>query len=132
MYDPVLALDGSTRSAKEEDMDDPPRVTVNLLRVLRVLLQDPTASHYGTEIGRAARLSGGSLYPLLLRLKQAGILESAWEDVDPSEVGRPRRRLYWLTGEGAEYARRTLQAEQSITPSWGGIPPFPAPGGASA
>jgi hypothetical protein len=48
-------------------------------------------------------------------------------------VGRPRRRLYWLTGEGAEYAQRTLkEAEQSITPSWGGIPPFPAPGGASA
>jgi DNA-binding PadR family transcriptional regulator len=114
-------------------MDDPPRVTMNLLRVLRVLLQDPTASHYGTEIGRAARLSGGSLYPLLLRLKQAGVLESGWEDVDPSEVGRPRRRLYWLTGEGAEYARRTLQeAQRSITPSRSGVPPFPAPGGASA
>lgn len=114
-------------------MDGPPRITMNMLRVFRVLLEDPTASHYGTEIGKAARLSGGSLYPLLLRLEQAGVLESGWEDVDPSEVGRPRRRLYWLTGEGAEYARRELQeAQQSITQGWNGIPPFPVPGGASA
>jgi PadR family transcriptional regulator PadR len=110
-------------------MDGPPRITMNLLRVLRVLLEDPTASHYGTEIGRAARLTGGSLYPLLLRLKQAGVLESGWEDVDPSEVGRARRRLYWLTGEGAEYARRTLQeAQQSITPAGGTFPPSPSRG----
>ena len=114
-------------------MDHPPRVTMNLLKVLLVLLTDPTASHYGTEIGKAARLSGGSLYPLLLRLEQAGVLQSDWEQVDPSEVGRPRRRLYRLTGEGAEYARQTLQeAQQSLTPGAGSIPWFPAPGGASA
>jgi PadR family transcriptional regulator, regulatory protein PadR len=115
-------------------MDGPPRITMNLLKVFRVLLEDPTASHYGTEIGKAARLSGGSLYPLLLRLERAGVLVSDWEDVDPSEAGRPRRRLYWLTSDGAEYARRALQdAQRSITPSWSGIPGFPAPsGGASA
>ena len=104
-----------------------------MAKVLRVLVEDPTASHYGTEIGKAAKLSGGSLYPVLLRLEQAGVLASEREDVDPSEVGRPRRRLYWLTSEGAEFARRTLQeAQRSITPGRGGIPPFPLPGGASA
>jgi PadR family transcriptional regulator, regulatory protein PadR len=106
---------------------------MNVAKVLRVLLEDPTASHHGTEIGRAARLSGGSLYPLLLRLEQAGVLDSDWEDVDPSEAGRPRRRLYWLTSEGVEFARRELQeAQRSITPSRGGVPGFPVPGGASA
>jgi PadR family transcriptional regulator PadR len=120
-------------SPSRREVNDPPRITMNLLKVLVALLADPTTSHYGTEIGKAARLSGGSLYPLLLRLEQAGVLESDWEQVDPSEVGRPRRRLYRLTGEGAEYARRTLQeAQQSLTPSFGRIPGFPVPGGASA
>jgi PadR family transcriptional regulator, regulatory protein PadR len=114
-------------------MDGPPRVTMNVAKVLRVLLEDPTAKHYGLEIGKAARLSGGSLYPLLLRLEQAGVLDSDWEAIDPSEAGRPRRRLYWLTGEGAEYARRELQeVQRSITPGWSGAPGFPVSGGASA
>jgi PadR family transcriptional regulator, regulatory protein PadR len=114
-------------------MDGPPRITMNQLKVLRVMLEDPTASYYGQQIGKAAGLSGGSLYPLLLRLEQAHVLASDWENVDPSEAGRPRRRLYWLTSEGAEYARRTLQeAQRSLSPAWGGIPGFPVPGGASA
>jgi DNA-binding PadR family transcriptional regulator len=117
-------------------MDGPPRITINLLKVLSVVLEDPAARYYGREIGKAAGLSGGSLYPALLRLEQAGVLASDWEDVDPSEAGRPRRRLYWLTSEGAEYARRTLQdARRSLTPTTGRrsrIPGFPAPGGASA
>jgi PadR family transcriptional regulator PadR len=128
-----LAMYGWVLGHEEMELDGPPRTTMNLLKVLCVLLEDPTASHYGTEIGKSARLSGGSLYPLLLRLEQAGVLESNWENVDPSEVGRPRRRLYRLTGEGAKYARQTLQeAQQSLTPGSGRIPWFPAPGGASA
>ena len=114
-------------------MDGPLRVTMNVVKVLRVLLEDPTAKYYGLEIGKAAGLSGGSLYPLLLRLERTGVLDSDWEDVDPSEAGRPRRRLYWLTSDGAEYARRTLQeAQRSITPSRSGVTSFPVSGGASA
>jgi len=115
-------------------LHDPPRITVNLLKVFRVLLEDPTAEYYGLEVGRAAGLSGGSLYPMLLRLEQAGVLVSAWEDVDPSDAGRPRRRVYRFSTAGAEYARRTLrEAQQSLTsPGWGSIPGFPASGGASA
>jgi PadR family transcriptional regulator PadR len=114
-------------------MGGPPRITMNLAKVLRVLVEDPTAKYYGLEIGKATGLSGGSLYPLLLRLEQAGVLASDWEDVDPSEAGRPRRRLYWLTSGGAEYARRTLQeAQRSLTPGWSRTPGFPIPGGASA
>lgn len=109
------------------------RITLNVAKVLRVMVEDPTAQFYGQEIGRATGLSGGSLYPVLLRLEQARVLESGWEDVDPSDAGRPRRRLYWFTSDGAEYARRELQETQrSVTPGWSGIPAFPAPGGASA
>jgi DNA-binding PadR family transcriptional regulator len=114
-------------------MEAPPRITLNVAKVLRVMAEDPTAQYYGQEIGRATGLSGGSLYPVLLRLEQARVLESGWEDIDPSEAGRPRRRLYWFTSDGAEYARRALrEAQRSVTPGWSGAPPFPVQGGASA
>jgi PadR family transcriptional regulator PadR len=120
-------------------MDGPPRITINLLKVLRALLEDPAAEHYGLAVGKAAGLTGGSLYPLLMRLEKARLVVSRWEDADPSEAGRPRRRLYRLTTEGAEFAQEALQdAQQSLTPApertaaWGRTPGFPVPGGASA
>jgi PadR family transcriptional regulator, regulatory protein PadR len=120
-------------------MDGPPRTTINVLRVLRVFLDDPTAERYGLEVGQAAGLRGGSLYPVFGRLEDAGLLTSRWEDTDPSEVGRPRRRLYRLSTEGVEHARQALaEVHQSLTPSeqhapgWGRTAGFPAPGGASA
>jgi len=45
-------------------------------------------------------LSSGTLYPILMRLDEAGWLESRWEKVDPARVGRPRRRLYRITALG--------------------------------
>jgi PadR family transcriptional regulator, regulatory protein PadR len=109
------------------------REQASLRRVLRVLLEDPMAEHYGLEIGKAAGLVGGSLYPLLLRLEQAGILVSDWEEADPSEARRPRRRLYRLTSQGTEYARQALlDAQRSLTLGESRTLGFPVPGGASA
>jgi PadR family transcriptional regulator PadR len=45
----------------------------------------------------------GTLYKALERLQRAGLLESRWEDPNIAAVeGRPRRRLYHVTGLGAE------------------------------
>jgi PadR family transcriptional regulator PadR len=74
-----------------------PRVTWAILKVFKVLLDDPAAKHYGLEIGKASGLPSGSIYPLLMRLEQAELLSSQWEDVDQNAVGRPRRRQYQLT-----------------------------------
>ena len=120
-------------------MYGPPRITLNVLKVLKVLMERPTAQHYGLEVGQAAGLSGGSLYPVLMKLERARLVVSDWEDADPSEAGRPRRRLYRLTAEGSEFARQALRdAQQDLTPSqerapgWGRTPGFPVPGGAPA
>jgi PadR family transcriptional regulator, regulatory protein PadR len=110
-----------------------PRLTWATLKVFKVLLDDPAGRHYGLEVGKAAGLPSGSIYPLLMRLEQAGWLTSDWEDVDPKAAGRPRRRLYQLTGQGAEIGRRALEeAQRDLAPSWGTGPGFPLPGGASA
>jgi FAD/FMN-containing dehydrogenase len=49
------------------------------------------------------------LYPVMARLEGMGWLESSWEDPDLSICdGRPRRRYYQLTKDGAEQARLAL------------------------
>ncbi len=49
----------------------------------------------------------GTLYKALSRMSEAGLLESRWEDAASAETeGRPRRRLYRVTGAGV----RALEA----------------------
>ncbi len=44
----------------------------------------------------------GTLYRALHRLEEAGLVESRWEDPDSAaDEGRPRRRIYRITGAGA-------------------------------
>jgi DNA-binding PadR family transcriptional regulator len=52
----------------------------------------------GLEVG----LKAGSLYPILIRLRDRGFLDATWE-TDPPQ-GRPARHLYRLTAAGAELA----------------------------
>jgi PadR family transcriptional regulator, regulatory protein PadR len=47
----------------------------------------------------------GTLYKALGRLEELGLLTSTWED-EPAPEGRPRRRLYELTGLGVRVAEQ--------------------------
>jgi PadR family transcriptional regulator PadR len=76
--------------------------------VLRVLLDEPTQERYGLEICVAAGLPSGTIHPILARFEGLGWLESRWEEVEPSAAGRPRRRYYRLSPEGAQQARQAL------------------------
>ena len=82
------------------------------LKVLRFFMNDIKAARSGAEIHLATNVGSGTLYPLLMRLEEAGWLSSEWEDVDASEVGRPRRRNYTITGEGQRAAREALEPLQ--------------------
>lgn len=55
--------------------------------------------------GSRALTGHGTLYKALSRLEEFGLLASRWEDAEAAE-GRPRRRLYEFTAEGARVARR--------------------------
>jgi DNA-binding PadR family transcriptional regulator len=45
----------------------------------------------------------GTLYKALERMQRAGLLESRWEEPDAAAAeGRPRRRLYRVTGLGEQ------------------------------
>ena len=62
----------------------------------------------GAEIHKQSGVFTGTLYPMLLRLETAGWMKSEWEDVDPKQVGRPRKRFYWLTAIGQARANVAL------------------------
>jgi DNA-binding PadR family transcriptional regulator len=55
------------------------------------------------ERGARSLTAHGTLYKALGRLEEFGMLRSHWEDGEAAE-GRPRRRLYELTEQGAERA----------------------------
>ena len=82
-----------------------PRMTEPTQRLLREFLNDPTAEKYGLEICKAVGYPAGTVHPLLYKFEELGWLESRFEEIDPSEAGRPRRRYYRLTPDGAELAR---------------------------
>ncbi len=55
--------------------------------------------------------SHGTLYKALARLEAAGMLASRWEDHGlAEEAGRPRRRLYSVTGSGRDAVSRHMAA----------------------
>jgi hypothetical protein len=64
------------------------------------------------RLGRAVPIAGA--------LEAAGWCTSQWENVEPHEAGRPRRRLHKLTGGGQRRAREALSGLQLGTgvPAW--------------
>jgi DNA-binding PadR family transcriptional regulator len=82
-----------------------------ILEAALALLRSGHESFHGFGLAQTMREHGGSraltghgtLYKALGRLEDFGMLASRWEDADAAE-GRPRRRLYELTGEGVRTA----------------------------
>jgi PadR family transcriptional regulator PadR len=72
------------------------------IQVLRALAADPARWRHGYDLGTETGLKAGSLYPILVRLADRGLLEATWED--PLPQGRPPRHLYRLTPAGLELA----------------------------
>ena len=70
------------------------------------------------QAGSRSLTGHGTLYKALGRLEEFGLLSSRWEEAAAAE-GRPRRRLYELTPEGAEKAEHALAetARQPAAPS---------------
>jgi PadR family transcriptional regulator len=65
------------------------------------------------QAGSRSLTAHGTLYKALGRLEQLGLLASRWEDGAAVE-GRPRRRLYELTGEGARTAEPARGTSASV------------------
>lgn len=80
-------------------------------QVLAALLQQPTVWRYGYDLSKQTELQSGTLYPILMRLTEQGLLEDTWEPSD--QAGRPLRHAYRLTAPGIAAAREILQGERA-------------------
>lgn len=86
-----------------------PRLSHQTLLVLRVFLDYPQRQGLsGSDMAKRTKLLSGTLYPILARLERSGWLSSEWENLNPSEAGRPRKRLYRLTGIGYNKSNEAL------------------------
>jgi DNA-binding PadR family transcriptional regulator len=65
--------------------------------------------------GSRSLTAHGTLYKALGRLEELGLLRSRWEDAGSVSEGRPRRRLYELTGRGVEIAEAARAVPASPT-----------------
>jgi PadR family transcriptional regulator, regulatory protein PadR len=108
-----------------------PRMTLPTQLVLRELLAEPTREKYGLQLCADAGLPSGTIHPILARLEALGWVESRWEDTAAAhQEGRPRRRYYRLTTEGAEHASTALARATTRVGTIAVLRPRPAGGGA--
>jgi PadR family transcriptional regulator PadR len=90
------------------------RPSPQTVAVLRALAGDPGSWRYGYELGLEVGLKAGSLYPILMRLADRGLLAAQWESDPPA--GRPPRHLYRLTDAGLAYAATWSAATAAPAP----------------
>jgi len=91
-----------------------PHSSPQTLSLFTALLADATRWRYGYDLSKETGLASGTLYPILMRLTDQKLLETAWEPSD--EPGRPPRHLYRLTADGAVLARQRLAAPAKVLP----------------
>src|SRR5713101_3426783 len=68
------------------------------LSVRAALCEQPSDWRHGYALAKQTGLKSGTLYPILIRLADRGLVEACWQD-EPVP-GRPRRHLYRLTADG--------------------------------
>ena len=88
--------------------------TAQTLSVLSVLYDQPSEWRHGYALARQTALRSGTLYPILIRLAERGLVEACWQD-EP-QPGRPRRHLYRLTADGLAAAELAVTADRAGRP----------------
>ncbi|NNF13097.1 MAG: PadR family transcriptional regulator [Gemmatimonadetes bacterium] len=82
----------------------PRSLGISSLRILGAI-RDGVA--YGLDIVHETGMPSGTVYPTLGRLKKRGLVKAQWEDQRVADrEGRPRRRYYSLSSDGAEALAR--------------------------
>ena len=76
------------------------------LLVLAALCEQPSQWQHGYALAQQTGLKSGTLYPILIRLSDRGLVGACWQE-EP-QPGRPRRHLYRLTADGLASAAGAL------------------------
>jgi DNA-binding HxlR family transcriptional regulator len=71
--------------------------------ILDAFANSPGEWRYGYDLCREAGVKSGTLYPMLIRLADRGLLVAEWREAE--KPGRPPRHAYRLTPKGLAFAR---------------------------
>jgi len=86
---------------------------------------------YGFDIIDITGLPGGTVYPALRRLEEAGHLTSQWEKPSIAQAEpRPQRKYYQLTRAGRDILTEALKRYRLLEPTPKGKQRSPKPSGA--
>jgi PadR family transcriptional regulator, regulatory protein PadR len=89
-----------------------PNTSVQTRQLLSAMLRQPRTWQYGYEISKQTGLKSGTLYPLLMRLSDQGLLDSQWQN--PERPGKLPRHAYKLTSSGLALARDMVETRSTI------------------
>lgn len=79
----------------------PRRPSPQTTAVMRALGEQFSGWGHGYDLCQTLGLKAGTVYPILIRLAERGLVDTAWEQEAPQ--GRPARHLYRLSAAGARF-----------------------------
>jgi len=79
--------------------------------VLAAFAARPADWRHGYDLCREVGIKSGTLYPMLIRLADQGLLAAEWRTAE--KPGRPPRHAYRLTPKGLAFARSQAAADES-------------------
>jgi len=85
------------------------RPSKQMLMLLEALSARAQQWRHGYDLMKETGLLSGTLYPLLMRMADQGLIEAEWRE--PAQPGRPARHAYRLTAAGLAFALAQAAAE---------------------
>jgi len=85
-------------------------VTHKQLLVLKVLFDNQSKAMSGYEIRKECSVGTSTVYSVLYKMLDSGLLRQTREQGDPTNLGRPLRVYYELSGEGKTTVRAQLNS----------------------
>ena len=84
------------------------RPSKQMLALLEALSAQTQQWRHGYDLMKETGLLSGTLYPLLMRMTDQGLVEAEWRE--PEQLGRPARHAYRLTAAGVALAHEATSA----------------------
>src|SRR3954466_4551420 len=91
------------------------RPSRQMLLLLASLSDRASQWRHGYDLMKETGLLSGTLYPLLMRMTEQGLVEAEWRE--PEQLGRPARHAYRLTAAGVALVGTAEQLKVSPAPT---------------
>lgn len=89
------------------------RPSRQMLVLLGALAERTQQWRHGYDLMKETGLLSGTLYPLLMRMTEQGLVEAQW--CEPTQPGRPARHIYRLTSAGVALAQACARDDRNLS-----------------